>query len=97
MIYDINNEEDALKVLKDIVNDFTAAHTLVWDLHIMLCLDDIPISVYQCRACDAVEYYHAGEPVHSACPYCGKETMELAAEVDMIVRDEKVLYRKGDQ
>jgi rubrerythrin len=102
MRYKIDCYDKALKVLEGLKVLFGSVepHAIVWDIVDSLdSLDyhDVPVSIYQCRKCGTTEVHYPYELISSECPWCDDTTIEVAVEVEMIVQENAVMYRKGDK
>ena len=99
MMYKITCHDDALRRMLDVVMDFVPEPTdMVFDLVDSVEADDTPVSVYQCRECDATEHYClTEEEFWYECPRCGEIAMELAVNVAVVIQGDCVVYRRADE
>lgn len=97
MKFRISKYDDAQRVLFKTVKPRTIVWDLVWDLDDWLDHHDVPVRLDKCQDCGKTIVHYPYELIDTKCPHCGKETMELAIEVDMIIQGDIVMYRKGDE
>lgn len=101
MIYKLDNYDACVNLLVSIVRGFEVPtpQMVVFDLDESMDPYDAPVCIYQCRDCDVTTHYHIGEDVNEECPRCGEYgdgVMEMVVEVDMVVQDEQVVYRREE-